>query len=458
MKSVWEKVKSELKSHIPSNNYTMWIEPLSLSECKDNRLVLVCPNLFSKKWIIEYYGELIQSKVSHISGQPYTLSLEVSQRIAEKSAKKNKKCQKTSKPARKAYAQLSLPNMQVRPQTGRFLKREYTFDNFVVGSNNDFAYSAVLAMGSQKSFANRSLFLTSRSGMGKSHLAQALGHHVMSIQEQARVYYITAEDFSNEMGQAFSTKSINSFKEKYRTGIDVLLLDDLHSLAGRTRTQSEMALVVDDLLDAGKKVLFTGCCLPGEIPKLNQQLRSRLGCGLVTTMEAPDFKTRVRILRKKSRTNSYRIPSEVIEYLADNLTSDIRQLESGLNGVAMKSSLLGVPVDIDLASSVIKNIIDQSSKITLETIKKLVCREYGLAVKDIESPSRKQRFTWPRQVGIFLSRRYTENSLKSIGRCYNRRHATVIHSINTVEGTQRSKPSVSQEVDILSRKIEEGKF
>ncbi len=463
MDSVWEKVKADLREQIPASNYMMWIEPLDLATVKDNCLVLTCPNYFSKKWIQEYYSQLIQSKVSKIKGSPCDISLEVSKREIKPADRKkeaagarpkNTETNKKTPPS----TQLSLPDMHARPQTGRFLKQDYTFDNFVVGNNNDFAYSAVLSMGSQKNFANRSLFLSSQSGMGKSHLAQALGHHALSHNKGARVYYITAEDFSNEMVNAFNSKSIGRFKEKYRTGFDMLLLDDLHALAGKERTQTEMAMVVDYMLDAGKKVLFTGCCLPGEIPKLNPQLKSRLGSGLVTTMEAPDFRTRVRILHKKCRINGYRIPSDILEYLADNLTADVRQLESGLNGVAMKSSLLGMPVDMNLAESIVRNIAEQSQKISLTAIKKLVCKEYGIIVKDIESRSRKQRLTWPRQVGIFLSRRFTDHSLKSIGRCYNRYHATVIHSINTVESAMRAKQSVRQEIDYLSKKIEKGAF
>lgn len=461
MKSIWKKVKADLKSQIPANNYMMWIDPLDLGACGNQHVVLECPNHFSKKWIEGYYSEMIKAGLNRICGKAVQVSFEVANGHSRHTiTQKQDTLAVTNKgqKARRTDKQLTLPNSHVRPRTGRLLKNDFTFDTFVVGTNNDFAYSAVLSLGSQNNAVNRPLFLTSRPGMGKSHLTQALGHYTLGAKPSTRVYYITAEDFSNEMVYAFNTKTINQFKEKYRAGFDILLLDDIHSLAGKERTQSELAMVLDYMLEADKKVLFTGCCLPGEIPKVNEQLKSRLSCGLITTMDAPDFRMRVRILRKKSQINGYSIPDDVIEYLADNLTDDVRQLESGLNGVAMKSSLLGVPVDQDLARSIVKNMVVQQRKITLELIKKLVCKEYGVLAKDIDSRSRQQRVTWPRQVAIYLSRRLTDHSLKSIGRNYNRYHATVIHSINAVENAMKQKQSVSQEVNYLVNKIEEGKY
>lgn len=464
MESVWEKVKAELKADISSNNFMMWIEPLELRCCENGTVVLDCPNRFSKKWIQGNYGELLESRISLRAGKTYSLALEIGD---EKSSKPNKQTASSDSPPAKKETrakkgrkdrQLPLPDMHVRPNTGRMLKRDFTFDNFVVGENNDFAYSAVLSMGMKKHCLNQSLFLSARSGLGKSHLTQALGHQVLTTGACDRVYYITADDFSNEMVYAFSTKTISRFKEKYRNGCDMLLLEDIHSLAGRERTQTELAMVVDYMLDADKKVLFTGDCLPGDIPKLNKHLQSRLSSGLITAMELPDYSTRVRILRKKAKLYGYLIPSAVLEYLADNLNEDVRQLESGLHNVAAKSSLLGMPVDMELAADIVKHMAVARSRITLDAIKSFICKEYGVLEKDLVSRSRKQRLAWPRQVGIFLSRRFTDHSLKTIGRCYNRYHATVIHSVNCVEGAMKSKPSTRQEIDLLTKKLEGGKL
>lgn len=457
MDSLWKKIKADLKTHVPFNNYMMWIEPLEFGSSQEDTLVLTCPNAFSKKWIEGNYEKLIRERVGGLCGRPLRLCLEISTPIAgaRKTGDTGSAASAGSDSAG-TQAQLLLPDIHVKPATGRVLKKDFTFDNFVVGNHNDFAYTAVLSLGAQSQSANRSLFLTSKPGMGKSHLAQALGHHTLKAQPGSRVYYITAEDFSNEMVYAYNTKTIGTFKKKYRTGFDMLLLDDIHALAGKERTQAELATVVDYMMEANKKVLFAGCCLPGEIPKMNEQLKSRLSCGLITTMDRPDFSTRVRILQRKARINGYAVPQEILEYLADVLTEDVRQMESGLATLAVKSSLLGVPVDRDLAESVIKNMALCSSAITLDAIKKIVCKEYGLLAKEIDSRSRQHRVAWPRQVAFYLSRRYTDHSLKAIGRSYNRYHATVIHSINLVEQAMKNNRSVGKEVDYIIQKIESG--
>lgn len=205
--------------------------------------------------------------------------------------------------------------------------------------------------------------------MGKSHLSQAVGHHIISQCPSDRVYYITAEDFSNEMVQAYRNDSIDKFKGKYRKGCDVLLLEDVHNLSGKERTQIELALTLDTLLDADKKVIFSSCYLPGDIPKLNDKLKSRFSYGIISNIEPPNFRTRVRILQKKLLLNGFMVPEDVIHYLASELTEDVRQLESGLIGVTAKSSLMGVPIDLGLAESVVKNIAQQKKNITIDVIK-----------------------------------------------------------------------------------------
>ncbi len=294
--------------------------------------------------------------------------------------------------------------------------------------------------------------------MGKSHLSQAIGHHILSIHPSDRVYYITAEDFSNEMVRAYRHNAIDKFKEKYRSRCDVLLLEDVHYLSGKERTQIELALTLDTLFESGKRIIFSSCYLPAEIPKLNDKLRSRLSCGLISAIEAPDFRTRVRILRKKVGTYDYQLSDSVIQYLAGELTDDVRQLESGLNGVAAKSSLLGLTADIKLAESVVKNIVRQRKRITIDVIKKLVCKYYNVSQEEIMSRSRKQTFVRPRQMAIYLARRYTDAPLQTIGKSFNRYHATALHSINCIERGLKQDSSIQKQVGFFRKKLESGKF
>jgi chromosomal replication initiator protein len=349
-----------------------------------------------------------------------------------------------------------LPNDFTRPHSGRHLRRDFTFDHFVVGAGNDFAYSASLALASHKDAPQNALYLLSKTGMGKSHLSQAIGHHVLSEHPEDRVYYITAEDFSNEMVHAFRHDAIGKFKGKYRSQCDVLLLEDVHYLGGKERTQIELALILDALFEAGKRIIFSSSYLPADIPKLNDKLRSRLACGLISNIEPPNYRTRVRILTKKASTRGYKIPQNVIQYLAGELNEDVRQLESGLNGVAVKASLMGMPIDVGLAESVIKNIVRQRQNITISYIKKMVCKYYKVSRAELTSRSRKQSHVRPRQMAIYLSRQYTDNPLQAIGKAFNRYHATALHAIKCIERGINENGSVKRQVEFFRQKLEGG--
>ena len=447
MEAVWEKVKSAIRNRIPKHSFEMWIEPLELEKGESDYWILACPNFFSKKRVSDLYGNLISTELRNEIGGSCNLTFVVG-------GKRKPGPQKETM----LNHQLSLPNDSIRPHSGRFFRRDFTFDQFVVGASNDFAYSASLSLASRKERRQNALFLLSKTGMGKSHLSQAIGHHVLSEYPDERVYYITAEDFSNEMVQAYRQDSIGKFKGKYRNGCDVLLLEDIHYLSGKERTQVELALTLDSLFEAGKRIIFSSCYLPGDIPKLNDKLISRFSGSLISCIDPPDFRTRIRILRKKALTNGYQMPDDVINYLAGELTEDIRQLESGLNGVAAKSSLLGVPIDLDLSESVVKNMIRQRKKITIDLIKKLVCKYYNCSLKDMVSRSRKQCLVRPRQIAIYLSRRYTDAPLQSIGKAFNRYHATALHSIHCIERGLKENGSIQKQVEFFHQKLESGRF
>ena len=446
MKAIWQQVKTAIKSRIPGHSFRMWIEPLELSNCDKGALVLFSPNFFSKKRVLDNYGALIESELSLISDKPCRLVV----KLSEAKAHSGSKSEDTS--------QLSLPRLNVRPHNGRFLRKDFTFDHFVVGGNNDFAYSASLSLASRRNAVQNALFLLSETGMGKSHLSQAIGHYILSEYPSDRVYYMTAEDFSNEMVSAYRHDTISRFKKKYRDQCDVLLLEDVHYLGGKERTQIELALTLDTLFESGKKIIFSSCYLPAEIPKLNDKLRSRLGCGLISSIDPPNFRTRVRILQKKASLNGYAIPEDILTYLASELTDDVRQLESGLIGVAAKSSLLGIPIDLSLAESVVKNIARRRKRITIDVIKKLVCKYYRISIKEMVSSSRKQSIVRPRQIAIYLARKYTDSPLQAIGKSFNRYHATALHSIGAVERRLKENGPVKKQVEFLSKKIESGKI
>ncbi|MBW1841398.1 MAG: chromosomal replication initiator protein DnaA [Deltaproteobacteria bacterium] len=446
MNSIWNKVKSSIRKHVPGHSFRMWIEPMEYIKSQEGVMVLSCPNLFSKKRVQDNYAGLIESEIKRVSDKPVKFSIEVSGGNG------------ASTPKSYHNRQLPLPSLNVPRYGGRLMRKDFTFDQFVVGGNNDFAYSAALSLASRKNAQQVSLLLLSNTGLGKSHLSQAVGHHILAEQPQDRVYYITAEDFSNEMVHSFRTDTIDKFKKKYRTGCDVLLLEDVHSLSGKSRTQIELAFILDSLFEAGKKIIFSSCYLPADIPKLNDKLRSCLSCGIISNIDPPNFRTRVRILQKKTKLNGYKMPDDVIHYLAGELTEDVRQLESGLIGVNAKSSLLGSTIDLNLAESVVKNIVRHRKAITIDVIKKLVCKYYNISISDIVSSSRKQSVLRPRQIAMYLSRRYTDSPLQAIGKNFNRYHATALHSINAVERELKENGPIQKQVEFLCKKLESGKF
>jgi chromosomal replication initiator protein len=447
METIWIHVKNTIKKRISGHSYRMWIEPLLLKTVEDDRVTLSTPNYFSKKRVQTHYGSLLESEFKQAAGKACRVFIEVSQR---QSALENQ--------AAVIERQMSLPSVNIQPHAGRMLRRDFTFEHFVVGVNNDFAYSAAYSLASQKSAQQNSLFLLSQPGMGKSHLSQAIGHLIIDQFPSERVYYMTAEDFTNEMIHAYRNDSIGKFKEKYRKRCDVLLLEDIHFLSGKERTQIELALTLDCLGNEDKKLIFTSCYLPADIPKMHDQLKSRLLCGLISQIDPPNFRTRVRILQKKSREHGYNFPEDVTHYLAGELSQNVRQLESGLIGVAAKSSLLGTPINIKLAESVVKNIAQRNKHITIDVIKKLVCKYYNLSMTDLTSASRKQRIVRPRQIAIYLARKYTDQPVQAIGRSFNRYHATALHSIGTVEREIKENGSVREQVKYLRKKLDTGNF
>ena len=466
MDNFCQKIKANLKNHLPAHSYNMWIDPLSIYESEQNGVIVGCKNGFFKKRILANYAELIKTAVYETCDNS-ELSIEFSESAekVEKTAKKkveNKKVIKPSAIERKKFgsekSQLSLPLGRSRFENGRFLRKGFTLDNFIVGQNSEFAYSAALSLVSGRGTGYNSVFVQADTGLGKSHLSQAVGHHILSESPCESVYYVSAEDFTNEMVSSLRQDKIGEFKERYRRKCDVLLMDDVHFLTGKPRTQQELSMILDYLMEADKKIIFSSCHNPNEIPKLNDQLRSRLSSSLISKIDKPDFKTRRKIAKRKSVMNGYDLSEDIIDYLASELTENIRQLESGVHTLGVRSSLFGTPMTYKFAQEILSEISEKSRDITIESIKKLVAGEFGLSIDHLVSKSRKRAIVKPRQIAIFLSRKYTDQPLQKIGKSFNRYHATAIHAIKTVEDGIKTKNSIFKQVELLKTKLENGDF
>lgn len=444
MDHIWNSVKALLKEKIPGHCYRMWIEPISFCESKEDTIVLACPNLFSKKRVSEHYKEIMERTLSTAAGRSVKVHLVLAPASSEKVL------------VHPDDRQMKFPAMDKPAAGGQLLRDDYTFDQFVVGKNSDFAYSAALSLAAHNQGNCNALYLLSNTGLGKSHLSQAVGHHILKTFPKERVYYITAEDFMNEMSDSYRSSSIHRFKEKYRKNCDVLLLEDVHFLSGKNGTQEELSNTLESLMNANKKIIYSSCYLPSDIPKLNDKLKSRLCCGLISQIDQPDYKTRLKILKTTAKSSGYAIPDDVCQYLASELTDDVRQLKSGFIGVAAKASLLGFDVDLSLARSVVKNIVTTREGITLDSIKRLVCKYYNVTMSDLTSRSRRQAVVRPRQIAMYLARRYTDHSLQTIGKSFNRYHATTLHALKVVEKGVKDNGPFQKHVGFLSKRLERG--
>jgi chromosomal replication initiator protein len=447
MGKLWEKAKEAIKNELPENSHAMWIEPLEFVRADQERAVLRTPNLYSKKWILANYTPLLEKHF--LGGSDKRLALEIEVREPGK-----KSARRQEPPA----APPLFPEKMTRPAAGRYFKPDYTFDSFVVGACNDFAYTASLALATNRCRSQNVLYLYSQTGLGKSHLSQAVAQEMLRLDPEQRVYYMTAEDFYQEMVLAMRDNTLHRFKEKYRKKCDALLLENVDFLSRKDRTQSELAGTLDSLVDSGKRLIFTSGHMPGDIPQVKDAMRSRLGSGLVLSMEKPDYKVRVRILKRKARRSGCSLPMPVIEFLAQELADNVRQLESGLQNVVNRASLLGAPIDMVLAEEAVRHLINAKEALTLGNIKKFICHYYRVSPEDLGGPSRKQGIVRPRQIAMFLARKYTEHSLPAIGQAFNRRHATALHAVAAVSRHLRDKDNVGRQVEILCKRIESGSF
>jgi chromosomal replication initiator protein len=439
MDKVWSIIKERLKNQIPENQYRMWIDPLDPIHSEDQKLLLGCPNPFFLKWVKEKYYPLMVQAAQELAPNPPNIGLQISSQ------------------------QLSL-NPSVRPQQFVLpgfdrkdrlrLNGGFTFDQFVTGPSNHFAFLASMAMASEKNIHNNALYLFSSAGLGKTHLSQAVGNYILKHKPRSRVLYLSVEDFTNEMIASIKTNSMGNFKDKYRKNCDFLLLEEVNFLSGKETTQSELGYTLDALLNDNKKIIFTSSLPPKDIPRLGSKLKSRLSSALLGPIEPPDFETRRGIVEKKSALLGIHLPLEVKEFMASKPFQDMRQLEGCLIRISAQASLLNQTMDLSLAKSVVEEQIQEKQEISIRAIKDLVCGYFKVSSEEMESRSRKRLFLYPRNVSIYLSRKYTNHNLETIGKAFNRDSASVIYAVNAVEKNLKKKPEVSKQVQFLAARIE----
>jgi chromosomal replication initiator protein len=442
MDQKWQAVKKELHSSLPKGQYDLWVSTIDCLGIQDGRLLLGCRNRFHVDWVREKLEEKLLRVVVHHFPQVHRLEYQI---ISEHQTEADEQTE--------GSVQVNFGELIRRH--GPSLNPRFTFDQFVVGNCNHFAYAASMAVATGQQFYNHSVYLLSDSGLGKSHLSHAVGNFLLKQQPQVSVQYVTTEQFANEMVFALKNGSIETFKNRFRSGCDVLLLERVEFLSGKEKLQSELVYTLDELMDRGKKVLCTGSFYPKDIPKLTNELQSRLSGFLVAPIERPDFITRLEILKRKTRFENVAIPAKVMEFLADRITGDVRQLESCVVGIIAKANILGVPISIRLAQEITQTMLDYLPKINVSHIQKVICDSFQISLEELNSKSRRKEIATARKIAMYLCRQYTTQSLMSIGQSFKRSHSSVLHAINELSKEMKDQGSkLKRQVEYVSRRLE----
>jgi len=339
----------------------------------------------------------------------------------------------------------------------RSLHPAYTFDQFMVGESNMLARSACNAIASADYTFGNNLFITSGTGLGKSHLTQAVVHQVMRSAPRTRMHYLTAQQFSAEMVRNLHSNSMQQFSKRFIHGCDLLLIEDVHTLSGKVKTQEELNNVLDYLIKSGRRVIMTSAVPARDIDGLDEDFRSRMTSGLITDIQAPEYKTRVAIIRHKAACSQLSLGEEHIHFLADKLQGDIRRIESALMGIKAKAGMYNAPPDMNLVRSVLENFVSlrRQQQLNGRMIRDIIAGQYKVSVDELISRSRKRSVSFPRQIAMYLTRKYTEESLADIGNLYNRDHSTVLYAIKVINRDIAQKNAVRQQVDLLGDKLQQ---
>lgn len=417
----------------------MWFKPISFATKDDSTIYLKVPNEIFRDWITSNYFDILEESLQELDLTGYSVSflLEELQSANGSNGKKTiDVVVKPSKPVSITNHEISSYGIakliEIEP-VELPLNTKYTFETFVVGSCNQFAHAAALAVVDMPSKTYNPLYIYGGVGLGKTHLMHAIGHAIKSLTNNLRLTYISSEKFMNELINAIRYDKTITFREKYRN-IDVLLMDDIQFLAGKERTQEEFFHTFNALYDAQKQIVISSDCPPREIPTLEERLHSRFEWGLIADIQPPDLETKVAILKRKAEIEKIDLPDNVALFIASKIKSNIRELEGSLVRLVAYASLKGLAIGIDLAQEVLKNIIDEETDgISIELIQKTVAGHYGLKVNDLKSKNNSRSIAVPRQVAMYLCKTLTKASLPEIGREFGgKHHTTVLHSINKI--------------------------
>ncbi len=432
-KKTWGNILGVIQGRINPQSFNTWFGSSRGVELKDDVLLVEFPNSFFIDWIEEHYYSILEEAVAQINGDKLRLAFKAVKQQGDRPRKKKKRL--------------------ILSHNGTKLQERYTFENFVVGKNNEFAHAAALAVAEAPGEAYNPLFLYGGVGLGKTHLMQAIGNFVHRQSKCFNILYTQAENIMTELIEAIQKNQQMAFKKKYRTR-DILLIDDIQFLYGKERLQEEVFHTFNHLYSQGKQVIITSDRPPKEILTLEERLTSRFQGGLVVDLQPPDLETRIAILRKKAEAESVCIPSNVAYYIAARVKSNIRELEGCLIRLLALSSLSGQAVSEQLAEEVLKDLLGSTTKVTKQMILKNVIDEFGFSEAELKGRKRTQKLALARQTSMYLIRTLLNLSLSEIGVFFGGKdHTTVIHAIEKIENLKKSDVEYYQTLQRITNRI-----
>lgn len=445
-KEIWDKVLEIAQERISNTSYQTFIKDTQLYSLKNDEAIILVSLPFNASWLNQRYSEIMQAIIYDVIGyevKPHFISED------ELASYNNVNTQEVQEP------QVQHSSIDDKTWGKELFNMHNTFDTFVIGPGNRFPHAASLAVAEAPAEAYNPLFIYGGVGLGKTHLMHAIGHHVLSNKPNAKVIYTSSEKFTNEFIKSIRDNETEAFREKYRK-IDVLLIDDIQFIQNKEQTQEEFFHTFNELHQNNKQIVISSDRPPKEIAKLEDRLRSRFEWGLIVDITPPDYETRMAILQKKIEEENLDIPPEALNYIANQIQSNIRELEGALTRLLAYSKLQGKPITTELTAEALKDIIQspKSKKITIQDIQKVVGQYYSVRIEDFSAKKRTKSIAYPRQIAMYLSRELTDFSLPKIGEEFGGRdHTTVIHAHEKIANDIKSDPTFKQEVENLEKEI-----
>ena len=437
----WPKITSELKKSLDKDTFQNWIKPIYFESLIDTSLTLSVPTRFLRDWIIKNYASVIKKAYmdqGHSIDKLAILVKENNNRIipGTEVIYEDKDDEEDT-----YYDDISAP-----------LDPKFTFDNFIVGKPNELAYAAAQRVAQSEVVSFNPLFLYGGVGLGKTHLMHAVAWNIKKRNPKKNVVYLTAEKFMYQFIKALRFKNIMSFKEQFRS-VDVLMIDDVQFIIGKDNTQEEFFHTFNTLIDKKRQIIISADKSPADLDGLEDRLKSRLGWGLVADIHPLTYELRLGILQAKAEQKSLKLKQEVMEFLANKITNNVREMEGALNRLAVHASIQDSEISVDLVKDVLKDLLRTNSrKITIDEIQKKVVEHYNIKLSDMHSPRRSRSVARPRQVAMYLAKSITTRSLPEIGRKFGGRdHTTVIHAIKTIEEIMVNDPNLAEDIELLTR-------